>query len=72
MKLHAADITTKDINKLHAFIESHLTPKDQEKKQFGEVFTPLWLVNKLLKAVKTSHGYKNFWKNPETRILSIQ
>ena len=37
-----------DPNKLLIFINDCLKPKDVEKKQFGEVFTPMVLVNEML------------------------
>jgi site-specific DNA-methyltransferase (adenine-specific) len=43
---------------LYAFIESTLRPKELEKKQFGEVFTPMDLVNKML-----DHLPKHVWSD---------
>jgi hypothetical protein len=53
---------------LHAYIESKLPPKDLEKKQFGEVFTPLTLVNEMLDAV-AKYGDMGIWSNPNLKIL---
>jgi hypothetical protein len=61
-------IDSNDHTKLHAFIEKHLPPKKFEKKQFGEVFTPLSLVQEMLNAI-TKYADKNFWSNPDLKIL---
>jgi hypothetical protein len=61
-------IQSGDMAGLHAYIESKLPPKDLEKKQFGEVFTPLPLVNEMLDAV-AKYGDKGIWSNPNLKIL---
>ena len=61
-------IDSKDHTKLHAFIEKHLAPKEHEKKMFGEVFTPLWLVKDMLDGI-TKYVDKNYWTNPSLKIL---
>lgn len=68
MKKHVVDIDEKDMDKIHAFVEKYLTPKEYEKKAFGEVFTPLKLVREMLDAVET-YADKDFWKNPDLKIL---
>ena len=62
------NITNSSIDKLHAFVEQHLPPKKLESKMFGEVFTPLSLVDEMLTAVE-KYGNKNIWKNPNIKIL---
>ena len=57
-----------DPGKLHAFIEKHLPPKQVEKKLYGEVFTPLWLVRDMLGAI-TKYVDKDYWKNKDLKIL---
>jgi len=37
-----------DYDTLLEFINNELKPKEKEKLQNGEVFTPLWLVNEML------------------------
>jgi hypothetical protein len=61
-------IQSGDMAGLHAYIESKLPPKDLEKKQFGEVFTPLTLVTEMLDAID-KYADKDFWKNPDLKIL---
>jgi hypothetical protein len=68
MKQHVQDIDNKDIAKVHAFVEEYLKPKSFEKKQFGEVFTPLNLVREMLDAI-TKYADKNFWNNHDMKIL---
>lgn len=41
-------------DKLIEFINSNLKPKDAEKKRFGEVFTPLKLINEMLDKLPTN------------------
>jgi hypothetical protein len=53
---------------LHGFVEKHLPPKTFEKKNYGEVFTPLTLVREMLDAVE-KYGDKGFWTNKQNRIL---
>lgn len=50
--------------KLIEFIDSHLHPKDNEKKQFGEVFTPMTMVNTMLNMLPQS-----VWSNPDLKWL---
>lgn len=45
-------------------IEERLTPRRKEKKEFGEVFTPLWLVERMINKVP-----ENFWKEPNHKII---
>lgn len=68
MKHGMANIDDKDMNKLYRLVEEHLPPKTFEKKQFGEVFTPLELVKEMLDAID-KYADKDFWKNPNLKIL---
>jgi len=68
MKQHVINIDEKDITKVHAFVEKYLTPKEYEKKAFGEVFTPLSLVREMLDAIQ-NYANKDFWKNKDLKIL---
>jgi hypothetical protein len=47
--------TIKEHDKLLEYIEENITPKEKEKKQSGEVFTPLSIVNDLKKYGKIIH-----------------
>ena len=49
-------------DKLIEFINANLKPKNEEKKQYGEVFTPLELVNKMLDKLP-----KEVWVNPDLK-----
>lgn len=57
-------ISLEDPEKLYAFVERNLAPKKYEKKKFGEVFTPLWLVEQILNKVP-----KKVWTDLESKIL---
>jgi tRNA1(Val) A37 N6-methylase TrmN6 len=57
-----------DTEKIHSFVEKHLTPKSFEKKEFGEVFTPLSLVEEMMTSL-TKYANKTFWSNPNIKIL---
>jgi len=61
-------IDAKDITKLKQMIENNLPPKEIEKAMYGEVFTPLSLVQEMLDAIE-KYADKNFWKNPKMKIL---
>ena len=62
------NIEASDINRLHSFVERYLTPKEHEKKEFGEVFTPLRLVNDMLDGLER-YGKRDIWTDPSIRIL---
>lgn len=62
------DIKSTSIQNMYEYIESHLPPKELESKLYGEVFTPLKLVEDMLNAVQ-KYGDKNIWKNPNLKIL---
>jgi len=49
---------------LMCLIKNRLTPRHKEKKQFGEVFTPLWLVERMINKVP-----EEFYRHPEYKIL---
>jgi hypothetical protein len=68
MKRHVVDIDEKDVDKIHSFVEKYLTPKEYEKKAFGEVFTPLSLVREMLEAIP-KYADADFWKNHKSKIL---
>jgi hypothetical protein len=51
-------------NEILKIIHRHLTPKQSQKQQFGEVFTPIKLVEKI-----TSHLPKSIWSNPDMKWL---
>ena len=62
--------TINEPNKLLDYINENLTPKDKERKEKGEVFTPMWLVNEMLdklpSEVWTNWEYK--WLDPAVGI----
>ena len=51
-------------NEVLKIIHRHLTPKVKEKKDFGEVFTPIELIEKMLE-----HLPKSDWSNPNLKWL---
>ena len=70
--------TINETDKLLEFINGELKPKEKEKKEHGEVFTPLLLVNEMLdkldegyikehgKSIFTEDGFK--WLDPAVGI----
>ena len=64
------EYTIENPGKLLEYINQNLTPKDKERKEKGEVFTPMWLVNEMLdklpKEVWTKSDYK--WLDPAVGI----
>jgi len=62
--------TIKEHDKLLEYIEENITPKEKEKKQSGEVFTPLSIVNEMLdklpKKIWKDHSLK--WLDPSVGI----
>ena len=62
--------TIENPGELLNFINQNLTPKDKERKEKGEVFTPMWLVDEMLdklpKEVWTKSDYK--WLDPAVGI----
>ena len=44
------------------FINENLTPKDEERKKHGEVFTPMWLVNEMLDKLPNDVWSKKHYK----------
>ena len=62
------NIDNTNSRELHAYVEKYLPPKEHEMKEYGEVFTPLSLVEEMLGAI-TTYTDKNFWKNPDLKIL---
>jgi type I restriction-modification system DNA methylase subunit len=53
-------------DKLLEFIENNLKPKETEKKKFGEVFTPISLINEMLDVIpaKVFQDKKLKWFDP--------
>lgn len=49
---------------MRGFVEKYMPPKEYEKKAFGEVFTPLTLVEEILGKIRPA-----FWTNPNLKIL---
>lgn len=62
------NIKDANIEQLHAFVEQYLPPKELESKIYGEVFTPLTLVDEMLTAVE-KYGNMTIWKDPDIKIL---
>ena len=62
--------TINEPDKLLEYINENLTPKDKERKEKGEVFTSIWLVNEMLdklpKEVWSNWDYK--WLDPAVGI----
>jgi hypothetical protein len=54
----------KEPDKLLEFINANLAPKQTEKKERGEVFTPMKLVNEMLDALP-----KDVWRNKDLKWL---
>lgn len=58
--------------KLLGFINGELKPKDKERKEHGEIFTPVWLVQEMLDKLDNSykklHG-KSIFSEPHFRWL---
>jgi len=52
------------IDTVLAYIEQHLSPKTEEKNKFGEVFTPMSLVNKMLDTLPPT-----VWNDPTLKWL---
>ena len=46
-----------------------MTPRETEKRQFGEVFTPPSLINEMLDTIEKYAKDTEFWKNPNNKIL---
>ena len=64
------EYTIENPGALLEFINKNLTPKEKERKELGEVFTPMWLVNEMLdklpKEVWSRKDYK--WLDPAVGI----
>jgi hypothetical protein len=58
------NIQTMNEEQIVAYIDSHLQIRDEEKDEFGEVFTPSQLINEILDKIP-----KNVWKNPDYKWL---
>jgi Eco57I restriction-modification methylase len=68
MKSNFVTIDSGETKTIHEFIERHLEPNEREKKLFGEVFTPLPLVQEMLGSIE-KYAEEDFWKNPNLKIL---
>ncbi len=68
MKNKIKNIDNDNFDDIHAFIQEQLTPKEIEKKLYGEVFTPLSLVQEMLDSID-KYADDNFWKNKDLKIL---
>jgi hypothetical protein len=53
-----------DVQKVLDYIKDHLTPKDAERHEFGEVFTPMSLVNEMLDTLPA-----DVWNNETLKWL---
>jgi len=51
-------------DKVLAIIHKRLTPRQKQKKEAGEVFTPMELIQKLM-----THLPKSVWKNPDMKWI---
>lgn len=67
MKSRIKNLGLDNPEKLYGFVEQHLAPKEYETRAFGEVFTPLWLVDEMLDQIEKSDP--GIWKNPDVKIL---
>ena len=54
----------KHVESVLKYISDHLTPKDTERHKFGEVFTPMSLVNEMLDTLPAE-----VWNNPNLKWL---
>lgn len=55
---------TDKIDDVIKYIETHLTPKEKERHKYGEVFTPLTLVDEMLSKLP-----KEVWSDPDLKWL---
>ena len=51
------------INSIYSFLENHLPAKSKEKSEFGEVFTPIPIIDNLF------DHFPSIWKNPDLKWL---
>jgi len=63
MKGKIEEISTRK-NKILNIIHRHLTPRNKQKKEFGEVFTPIKLIEEMF-----THLPKSVWENPKLTWL---
>src|SRR5271170_6706045 len=60
-------------DKLLELINSLLKPKDIEKQKFGEVFTPIYLIDNMLNKLdtdyKSHHSNKSIFSNPDLKRI---
>ncbi len=51
-----------EVEKVLMYIKEHLAPKDTERHKYGEVFTPMTLVNEMLDTLPDDVWQKDSWK----------
>ena len=64
--------TIENYNLLIEFINRNMRPKDKEKKELGEVFTPLWLVDEMLNKLNETYTKSignSIFSNPDLKWL---
>lgn len=59
---NARDSRSQKFQEVLEYIKEHLTPKDKERHKFGEVFTPLHLVDEMLSKLPPEVWKKKDWK----------
>ena len=59
---NARDSRSQKFQEVLEYIKEHLTPKDKERHKFGEVFTPLDLVDEMLSKLPPEVWKKKDWK----------
>ena len=52
------------VQQVLSYINDHLAPKDKERKEYGEIYTPLSLVNEMLDKLP-----EGVWSNPNLKWL---
>jgi hypothetical protein len=63
-QFNRSDDMNQKIDDVLKYINAHLAPKDKERHQHGEVFTPLTLVDEMLSTLPGS-----VWSNPDLKWL---
>lgn len=58
----------KHVQEVLVYIRDHLAPKEAERHKYGEVFTPMDLVNEMLDTLP-SKGKENVWNNADLKWL---
>lgn len=65
---NARDSRSEKFHEVLDYIKEHLTPKDKERHKFGEVFTPLELVDEMLSKLP-QEGKDNVWTKKDWKWL---